>query len=80
VTSVADDPIRVKVAVKFFTAAIATPVKEKDDNGGGKDGNPSSNSTNNRTGIAATRTRGSSRHNDNCRTNGGSDYQAIGFC
>lgn len=79
VTSVADDPIGVKVTIEFFTAAIATPVKDKDDNNGGKGGNPSGNSANNRTGIAA-RTRGSSRYNDNCRLNGGSEYRAIGFC
>jgi hypothetical protein len=52
-----DDPIRVKVTIKFFTAAIAAPAKEKYDNGGGKGGNASSNSTNNRTSIAAFRTR-----------------------
>jgi hypothetical protein len=76
----ADDAIRVKVTVKFITAAITAPVKEKDDNGGGKDGNTSSNSTNNRTGIAAFRTISTGRHNDNCRTKGGSDYHTIGFC
>jgi len=57
VTSMPDDPIRVKVTVKFFTAAIAAPAKEKDDNGCGKGGNASSNSTNNRTSITAFRTR-----------------------
>jgi len=75
-----DDAIRVKVTIKFITAAITAPVKEKDDNGGGKDGNASSNSTNNRTGIAAFRTSSTSRHNDDCRTKGGSEYRAIGFC
>lgn len=80
VTSMPDDPIRVKVTVKFFRAAIAAPVKDKDDNDGGKGGNASSNSTNNRTSIAAFRTRCASRHNDNCRLKGGSNYQAIGFC
>jgi hypothetical protein len=75
-----DDAIGVEVTVKFFTAAITAPVKDKEDNGDGKDGNASSNSPNNRTGIAAFRTRSTSRHNDNCRTKGGSDYHAIGFC
>jgi hypothetical protein len=74
-----DNPIRVKVTVKFFTAAIAAPAKEKDDNGGGNGSNASSNSTNNRTSVAAFRTRWASRYNDNCRLKGGSDYQAIGF-
>jgi hypothetical protein len=75
-----DDPIRVKVTVKFFRAAIAAPVKEKDDNDCGKGGNASGNSTNNRTSIALFRTSHTSRHNDNCRLKGGSDYQAISFC
>ena len=71
-----DDPIR----VRFFRAAVATPVEEEDDNGSGKNGNASSNSTSNRAGIATFRTRWASRHNDNRRFNGGGDYQAIGFC
>jgi hypothetical protein len=75
-----DDPIRVKVTVKFFRAAIAAPAKEKDDNGYGKGGNASSNSSSNRSSIAAFRTRCASWHNDNCRLKGGSDYQTIGFC
>ena len=80
VTSMPDDPIRVKVTVKFFTAAIAAPVKEEGDNGGGKDGNASSNSTNDRPSIAAFRTSHASRHNDYCRSKRGSDYRPIGLC
>jgi hypothetical protein len=56
VTSMPDDPIRIKVTVKFFTAAVAAPAKEKDDNDYGKGGNASSNSTSNRSSIAAFRT------------------------
>jgi hypothetical protein len=52
VTSRPDDPARVKVTDKFFTAAIAAPEKDKDNNGGGKDGNAPSNSTSNRTSVA----------------------------
>jgi len=80
VTSMPDDPIRVKVTVKFFTAAIAAPAKEKDDNGCDKGGNASSNSTSNCTSMVAFRTRGANRHNNNCRLKGGSDYQTIGSC
>ena len=80
VTSMPDDPIRVKVTVKFFTAAIAAPAKEKDDNSGGKGDNASSNSTNNRTSIAAFGTNSTSRHNNDCRFKGGREYRAIGCC
>ena len=80
VTSMPDDPIRVEVTVKFFTAAIAAPAKEKDDNDDGKGDNASSNSTNNRTSIAAFGTNYTSRHNNDCRFKGCRDYQAIGFC
>jgi hypothetical protein len=79
VTSMPDDTVRVKVTVKFFTAAIAAPVQDEDDNDGGNGGNASSNSTNNRTSVTAFGTR-ASRHDDNRRTKGGSDYDAIGFC
>jgi len=79
VTSMPDNPIRVKVTVKFFTAAIAAPAKEKDDNGGSKGGNASSNSTHNRTSIAAFAS-STSWHNDDCRLKGGRDYLAIGCC
>ncbi len=67
VTSMPDNPIRVKVTVKFFTATIAAPVKEKDDNDGSKGGNASSNSTNNRTSIAAFRTSCAGWDDDNGR-------------
>jgi hypothetical protein len=74
-----DYPIRVKVTIEFFTVAIAAPVEEKDDNDGGNGSNASGNSTSNRSSIAAAFTRSGRRHNDNCRLDGGSNYQAIGF-
>jgi hypothetical protein len=52
VTSLPDDPIRVKVTDEFITAATAAPEKEKENNGGGKGTNACSNSTSNRTSVA----------------------------
>jgi hypothetical protein len=73
-----DYPIRVKVAIEFFTLATAAPVEEKDDNDGGNGSNASGNTTSNSSSIAAFARRGR-WHNDNCRLNGGGNYQAIGF-
>jgi hypothetical protein len=78
VISIPDYPIGVEDN-RFFSAAIASPAKEKDDNGDDKGNNASSNSASNRTSIVASRTRWGIRHNDNRRLNSGGNYEAIGF-
>ena len=80
-TSLPDDPIRVKVTgvFFFFTVAFAAPANEKDDYSSGNGDDPCGGSTGNRSSVVAFRSRYDRRHDDDCLSKGGGEYEAIVF-